>query len=143
MRTHLEWKGQMAFEAVGESGHVVRIDAAESVGGTNSGPRPMELVLHGLGGCTSIDIVSILNKMREPMETLHVDIEAERAEDHPKRFTKIHLHYRLTGDGLDEKKVHRAIELSMHKYCSASASLNAELTYSFEINGEKILNQNA
>lgn len=139
MHTHLEWKGHMAFDAVGESGHTVRIDAAEAVGGLNSGPRPMELVLHGLGGCTSIDIVSILNKMREPMETLQVDIQAERAPEHPKRFTKIHLHYRLTGEGLDEKKVRRAIELSMNKYCSASASLNAELTYSFEINGKKFM----
>ncbi|MBE3597245.1 MAG: OsmC family protein [Hydrogenibacillus sp.] len=138
MDVQLKWEGKMAFTGIGgTSGHSVAIDAAPDVGGENRGARPMELLLNGLGGCTGIDIVSILNRMRLSFGTFEIDIHAERAEDHPKRFTHIHLHYRLTGDHLPPDKVRRAIRLSMDKYCSAAASLNADLTASFEINGTR------
>ncbi|CAM3498713.1 OsmC family protein [Hydrogenibacillus schlegelii] len=138
MRVQLAWEGKMHFVGRGEtSGHAVSIDAAPEVGGENRGARPMELLLHGLGGCTAIDIVSILKKMRLSFDAFSLDIEAERAAEHPRRFTRIHLHYRLQGTDLPPEKVRRAIRLSMDKYCSAAASLNAALTATFEINGER------
>ncbi|WP_028988537.1 OsmC family protein [Thermicanus aegyptius] len=135
MKVVMEWKDHMYFEGKGPSGHVVGVDAAESVGGSNRAARPMELLLNGLGGCTSIDILSILNKMRLTPASFHLEIDGERAEEHPKRFTKIHIHYFLEGENLTEDKVRRAVQLSMEKYCSAAHSLNAEITASFEING--------
>jgi len=137
MKVVMEWKDHMYFEGVGPSGHTVAVDAAESVGGSNRAARPMELLLNGLGGCTSIDILSILNKMRTPLRSFRVEIEAERAEEHPKRFTKIHLHYILEGEEVTEDKARRAIKLSMEKYCSAAHSLNAEITADFTLNGAR------
>lgn len=137
MKSTIKWKGNMQFEAIGDaSGRSLVIDGPEKSGGENLGPRPMELVLHAIGGCTGIDIVNTLDKMRLHVEEYEMEIEGARAEDHPKRYTDIHIVYKFKGD-LPEPKVRRAIDLSKNKYCSVSQSLNANVTYSFEINGEK------
>ena len=123
------------FEGVAGSGHRVTIDVAPEVGGRNLGLRPMEMVLLGLGGCTAIDVLHMLRKGREPITDMRVELNAERADDVPKVFTRIHLHFVLMGAGLDPHKIERAINLSASKYCSASMMLNktAEMTHDFEI----------
>ncbi len=126
----------MSFLGETPSGHQIQMDASEEVGGQNSGARPTELVLSAVAGCTGIDIISILQKMRLEPTSFHMDVKGDRAENHPKRFTHIHIHYALEGD-LPEEKVVRAIQLSNEKYCSVSRSLNAEMTTSFSINGIK------
>ncbi len=111
------------------------MDGAPEAGGQNLGVRPMEMVLLGLGGCTAFDVIEILRKGRQNIEDCVVELEARRAEDMPKVFTHIHAHFVITGCGLDESKVARAIQLSAEKYCSASAMLGktAEITHDFEI----------
>ena len=123
------------FEGVAGSGHRVTMDVAPEVGGRNLGLRPMEMVLLGLGGCTAIDVLHMLRKGRQPITDMRVELDAERADDVPKVFTRIHLHIVLTGAGLDPHKIERAINLSASKYCSASMMLNktAEITHDFEI----------
>ncbi|MCF6095287.1 OsmC family protein [Microaerobacter geothermalis] len=135
MRVEVNWNGNIQFEAKGGSGHSIIMDAAPEVGGQDTGPRPMELVLSAVGGCTGIDIVLTLKKMRVDFETFSMEINGERANDYPKRFTKVHIHYKLTGENIPEDKVRRAVDLTRDKYCSASNSLNADITTSFEING--------
>ncbi len=129
MQATLNWDQKMGFAASGDSGHEIKVDVGVDVGGQNSGPRPMELVLFGLGGCTGADVASILNKMRIDIKNMTIEIKAERTSDHPKRFTSIHLIFRMTGAGIDRDKALHAIELSQNKYCSVAASLNATLTY--------------
>lgn len=136
MKTTVKWTGKMAFSGMVPSGHEIKMDAAEEIGGENSGPRPTELLLNAVAGCTGIDIVSILEKMRLNLTSFTMDVEGERAEKHPKRFTTVHIHYALEGE-LPEDKVIRAIQLSKDKYCSVSHSLNAEITVSYSINGVK------
>ena len=123
------------FEGVAGSGHRVTMDVAPEVGGRNLGLRPMEMVLLGLGGCTAIDVLHMLRKGRQPITDMRVELNAERADDVPKVFTRIHLHFVLTGAELDPHKIERAINLSASKYCSASMMLNktAEMTHDFEI----------
>ena len=123
------------FEGVAGSRHRVTMDVAPEVGGRNLGLRPMEMVLLGLGGCTAIDVLHMLRKGRQPITDMRVELNAERADDTPKVFTRIHLHFVLTGAGLDPHKIERAINLSASKYCSASMMLNktAEMTHDFEI----------
>jgi putative redox protein len=123
------------FEGVAGSGHRVTMDVAPEVGGRNLGLRPMEMVLLGLGGCTAIDVLHMLRKGRQPITDMRVELDAERADDVPKVFTRIHVHFVLTGAGLDPHKIERAIKLSATKYCSASMMLNktAEMTHDFEI----------
>ena len=123
------------FEGVAGSGHRVTMDVAPEVGGRNLGLRPMEMVLLGLGGCTAIDVLHMLRKGRQPITDMRVELDAERADHVPKVFTRIHLHFVLTGAGLDPHKIERAINLSASKYCSASMMLNktAEMTHDFEI----------
>ncbi|MFB5195169.1 OsmC family protein [Neobacillus sp. KR4-4] len=136
MDLSINWKGKMAFSGVTPTGHEFIMDAAPEVGGENSGPRPTELLLEAVAGCTGIDIISILNKMRLEPSAFQMDVKGERAEEHPKRFTTINIHYALDGE-LPEDKVVRAIQLSKDKYCSVSHSLNAEITVSYSINGVK------
>ncbi|MCP9768500.1 OsmC family peroxiredoxin [Lacihabitans sp. LS3-19] len=126
------------FEAKGASGITVNIDAGENIGGHNAGARPMELLLMGLGGCTSIDVILILKKQRQALEDLKLRIEGEREKIEGTEMTpfrKINIHFMFKG-ALDPKKVEKAIELSMEKYCSATAQLScsAAITHSFEIN---------
>jgi putative redox protein len=124
------------FEAVGAADVVVNIDGSPDIGGVNAGARPMEMILMGLGGCSAIDVVLILQKQRQIIEDMAITIEAERVPNEtPSIFKTIHVHYNFKGD-LNEEKVKRAIELSMDKYCSVTAILNktAEITHSFSIN---------
>ncbi|MGC8731549.1 MAG: OsmC family protein [Halothiobacillaceae bacterium] len=138
MKARVQWVDGMAFMGETESGHALVMDGAPDIGGRNIGPRPTELVLLGLGGCTSIDVVMILQKQRQPVRDCIVEVSAERADTHPKVFTKIHVHFIVKGAGLDPKAVERAVNLSADKYCSVSHMLNktAEITHDFEIVGE-------
>lgn len=132
----INWKGKMAFGGITPSGHEFILDADPQVGGENGGPRPTELLLQAVTGCTGMDIISILHKMRIEPTSFQMDVTGERAEEHPKRFTAITIHYAFDGD-LPEDKVIRAIQLSKDTYCSVSHSLNAEISVSYSINGVK------
>ena len=120
----------------GESNHWIPMDGSKSFGGAEAATKPMELILLGLGGCTSMDSLSILRKMRENVLDYSVEIDSERADEHPMVFTKIHLKFTYFGRNLNPENVKKAIELSMTRYCSATAMLEktAEITYDFEIN---------
>lgn len=122
---------------VGESGsgHAVVIDGPPEAGGRDLGIRPMELVLSGLGACTAFDVVSILKKSRQKVTDCRVELDAERADEVPKVFTRIHIHFVITGQDLKAAAVERAIELSAEKYCSATIMLSAsvEISHDFEI----------
>lgn len=136
MKTTVRWVDNMLMLGEAESGHAIVMDGPETLGGQNLGVRPMEMLLLGMGGCTTVDVVSTLKKMRESIRDCRVEISAERAEEHPKVFTKIHLHFIIEGANLNEKKVAKAVSLSADKYCSASIMLGktATLTHDFEIN---------
>ena len=123
------------FEVTSGSGHTTFTDGAPEAGGRNAGMRPMEMVLLGMGGCTAFDVVEILRKRRHEPELMEIEMSAERADEIPKVFTAIHLKYRVKGDGIREREVQRAIELSLEKYCSATRMLSAtaEVTFEFEL----------
>lgn len=135
MKVDVNWSGGMAFEGHSDSDHKVMMDAGEAVGGMNRGARPMEMLLLGLGGCTSIDVMLMLNKSKQDVTDCRVEIEAERADDTPAVFTKIHVHFVVSGRNIKANRVERAIKLSADKYCSASVMLGktAEITHDFEI----------
>ena len=135
MKARIQLAEGMTLVAESGSGHAVVVDAAPDVGGRNLGARPMELVLMGTGACTAIDVVMILRKARQPITDCVVELEAERAAEDPKVFTKIHLHYVITGKGLAQQHVERAIKLSKEKYCSATIMLakTAEVTFDYEV----------
>ncbi|KJV39086.1 OsmC family protein [Serratia sp. S1B] len=136
MRSTVQWLENVAFEAKSESGHSVVMDGSPAYGGENRGPRPMELILMGLGGCASFDIVTILKKARQEISNVECQLQAERADEVPAVFTKIHLHFVVSGKALKEKQVAKAVELSAEKYCSASKMLSSggvEITHDFEI----------
>ena len=118
-----------------DSGHQLTLDGSPEIGGQNKGPRPLELMLLGTAGCTAMDVLSILRKKRQAVHDCKITISAERAESHPKVFTKIHVHFTVIGEGVKEAAVERAIELSHTKYCSAYAMLSAtaEMSSSFEV----------
>lgn len=135
MKVSIERAGPMAFNATGDSGHTVLMDASPAVGGEDRGPRPMEMLLMGLGGCTSIDVVMILEKARQEIDNCKVEISAIRATQNPKVFTDIHVHFIVYGKSLSSERVERAIKLSAEKYCSASIMLGkaANITHDYEI----------
>lgn len=135
MKARVKWVEGMAFMAEADSGHAIVMDGAPDIGGRNLGPRPMEMVLMGAGGCTSIDVVMILQKSRQDVVDCQVELTADRSEDHPKVFTKIHFHFVVKGRNLNPATVERAINLSAEKYCSATIMLakTAEITHDFEI----------
>jgi putative redox protein len=135
MRARIKWVENVTFVAESESGHTIVMDGAPEGGGRNLGPRPMETVLMGTGGCTAYDVVHILRKSRAPVADCVVEIEAERAPDDPKVFTRIHFHFIVTGKGLKTQQVERAVHLSAEKYCSASIMLakTAAVTHDFEV----------
>ena len=120
----LNWKGKMSFEGAGDSGFVQKMDSDSSVGGDNNGARPMEFIALGLAGCTAMDVISILQKKQQPVVDFKVQIHTERANEHPKVFTEAVIEYVVTGNGVDEAAVLRAIELSAEKYCPAQAMLS-------------------
>lgn len=135
MKTTITWTGEASFDAVSDSGHTVHLDGPPDFGGQNTGPRPMELVLMGMGGCTAFDVVLILRKSRVDISDCVAEVSAERAETDPKVFTKIHVHFIVTGRNVPPQQVERAIRLSAEKYCSASIMLakTAAITHDFEI----------
>lgn len=135
MKARVKWLDNMSFVGESGSGHSVVMDGPPELGGRNLGVRPMEMLLLGLGGCSAFDVVLILQKSKQQVVDCEVQIEAERAEKEPKVFTRIHLHFIVTGRNLAEDKVERAIKLSAEKYCSASIMLakTAEVTHDFEM----------
>ena len=135
MHVKVKWIDGVSFVGESESGHAVVMDGAPENGGRNIGMRPMEMLLIGMGGCTSFDVVAILKKARQPVIDCVAEIDATRADETPKVFTKIHVHFIVTGDDLNPVQVERAIKLSAEKYCSASIMLSksVEITHDFEI----------
>jgi len=135
MKGRVKWVEQATFLAESGSGHAVVIDGAPEYGGRNLGVRPMEMVLLGTGACSAFDVVHILKKGRQPVTDCVVELSSERAETEPKVFTKIHMHFIVTGNNLPENQVKRAVELSAEKYCSATQMLNkvAEITHDYEV----------
>jgi putative redox protein len=135
MKARIKWIEGVSFAGQSESGHTVVMDGAPEAGGKNLGVRPMEMLLLGMGGCTAFDVVHILRKGRQPIADCVAEVEATRADTDPKVFTKIHVHFIVSGKALDPKRVEQAIKLSAEKYCSASIMFGkvAEVTHDFEI----------
>jgi putative redox protein len=136
MQATVKWVDGVQFLAESGTGHSVVMDGPEDHGGRNMGVRPMEMLLLGIGGCASFDVLSILKKSRQPVSDCKCELSAERADAVPAVFTKIHLHFVVSGKGLKESQVARAVELSATKYCSASmmmSSAGVEVSHDYEI----------
>ncbi len=135
MKARIKWLEGAAFVGESGSGHSVVMDGPRDSGGRDTGIRPMEMLLIGMGGCTAFDVMLILGKARQPVTDCVVEIDAERADTVPKVFTRIHVHFIVSGDGLSAKQVERAVRLSAEKYCSASIMLGkaADITHDFEV----------
>jgi putative redox protein len=135
MKARVKWVEGVTFLGEAGSGHSVVMDGPPEHGGRNLGVRPMEMLLLGMGGCTAFDVMHILKKARQPVTDCVVELEAERAGEEPKVFTKIHAHFVITGSAVKEDRVKRAVELSAEKYCSASIMLGAtaSITHDYEI----------
>ena len=139
MECTVKWiEGSMSFLAETGSGHALVLDGAPEAGGRNIGPRPMETLLAGAGGCTAFDVVVILRKSGQNISACDVKLAAERADTDPRVFTRIHMHFIVRGKNLKESLVESAIKLSHNKYCSASAMLvkTATITHDYEIVAE-------
>jgi len=136
MEARIKWVENAAFVGESGSGHAIVIDGPADIGGRNLGVRPMELMLLSVGACSAVDVVHILKKGRHAVADVQVAVKGERADADPKVFTKIHLHFVVSGKGLTESTVERAVKLSAEKYCSASIMLGragAEITHDFEL----------
>ena len=135
MKARVKWVEDLMFLGESGTGHTIVMDGPEELGGHGTGMRPMELLLLGMGGCTSFDIVQMLKKGRQDIRDCVVEIDSERSDEIPKVFTKIHVRYTITGKDLKEAQVKRAVELSTEKYCSATLILakTAEITHEYEI----------
>lgn len=139
MKARIKWVEEATFLGEAGSGHAVVMDGPPDMGGRNLGVRPMEMMLLGMGGCTTFDVVHILKKSREAVSDCVAELSAERAESEPKVFTKIHVHFIVRGRALKEARVKKAVELSAEKYCSASIMLGnagVEITHDYEIIAE-------
>jgi putative redox protein len=126
------WKGQMKFEAELD-GHKIGVDAGTESGGEDTGPRPKKLMLLALAGCSGMDVVSILQKMRVPMEALTISVEADVTEEHPKHYTEMKVIYRFKGKELDRQKLEKAVRMSQEQYCGVAAAYKKGMTLSWEI----------
>ncbi len=136
MKSTVTWRSDVIFDATTESGHQITMDGPPDHGGLNTGARPMEVLLTGVGGCASFDVVTILKRSRQAVTAVRCELDAERADTVPAVFTKINLHFVVSGDELSEKQVARACELSATKYCSATKMLGdggVEITHSYAI----------
>jgi len=133
MKARVKWLENVTFVGESGSGHCLVLDGPPDHGGRNLGLRPMETILIGLGACTAFDVVSILRKAREQVSDCVVELEAERAEQVPKVFTRIRLRFVVSGKGLKRRTVERAVELSAEKYCSATAMLRPGVDMSHEV----------
>ena len=129
----ITWVDGMLMVAEGGSGHTITMDGAPDIGGRNLASRPMELLLMGMGGCTAIDVVSMLKKQRQDIEGVEVSLVAERAEDHPKVYTSVKLVYTVRGRKLNKALVERAVSLSDEKYCSATAMVKKSASVTHEV----------
>jgi putative redox protein len=138
MKARLKWIEDVCLMAEADSGHGVVIDGAPEIGGHNLGVRPMEMILMGLGGCSAMDVLTILKKQRQKVTDCVIEIEGERRDKLPKIFMEIKIHYIIRGDDLKETYVKRAVDLSVEKYCSVSAMLDktAKITHDYEIIAE-------
>ena len=139
MKARIKWVEGACFIGESGSGHAVVMDGPPDSGGRDIGIRPMEMLLIGMGGCTAFDVMLILRKARQPVTDCVVEVEAERAEQVPKVFTRIHVHFIVSGSGLSDRQVARAVQLSAEKYCSASIMLSktAEISHDYEIVSEQ------
>ena len=133
MDARIIWKGRMSFIGEADSGFKIPLGTTSDVGGDNDGSRPMELLALGLGGCTAMDVISILQKKRQDVTAFEVQIHAERAEEHPRVFTSIDIEYIVTGNLLEREAVERAVQLSSEKYCPAQAMFNKILPVNIKI----------
>jgi|SRR5699024_7235712 len=135
MKASIDWQGGLHFSGTADSGHSLNIDGPPDIGGENQGFRPMELVLLGVAGCSSMDVMHILKKARQNVSDCRIEITGTRADSIPRVFTDIHLHFVVTGDGVNEHQVARAVQLSAEKYCSAAIMLAASvnITHDYEI----------
>ena len=141
MKARIKWVENVCFMGESETGHAVILDGAAENGGRNMGMRPMEMLLIGMGACTSFDVVTILKKARQPITDCVAEIDATRADEVPKVFTKIHVHFVVTGKNLNPVQVERAVKLSAEKYCSASIMLSksVEITHDYKILDSEII----
>jgi len=139
MNVSIQQAKDATFIAKGPSNHWVVMDSVKQFGGSEAAARPMEMLLMSLGGCTAMDIISLLIKMRVQIDDFKIDVSGDRADQHPKVFTKIHLIFSFWGDNIDESKLKKAISLSQEKYCSITAMLakSSEISYEIRINTEK------
>jgi putative redox protein len=135
MESKVVWKGGMAFTGSSDSGYLIPLDAKKRAGGHEMGFQPLQLFAIGLVGCTGMDVISILNKKRQEVTEFEVTAHIERAEEHPRVFTKIVIEYKVTGKGIDQQAVERAVELSETRYCPAQAMLEkaAEISHKITI----------
>ena len=129
----ITWVQDALFVGESGSGHTITMDGSPDVGGRDLAARPMEMVLLGMGGCTAIDVASMLRKQRQDVRDIIVELEAERADDHPKVFTSVKLVYRVRGKKLNRALVERAVSLSDEKYCSATAMIRKSATVTHQI----------
>jgi len=138
MKIQATWKAPTRFDGTTEGGTATVMDSTPDQGGTGVGPSPMETVLMAMAGCTGMDVASILAKMRAPLDRLTIAIEADRATEHPKVFTKIHIRYQVRGVGLKREQVEKAVSLSLEKYCPVTAMLrkSAEVTYEVRLSAD-------
>ena len=136
MKVKVDWAGKASFKGCTDAGHSVQMDGPADHGGENKGARPMEVLLMGMGGCASFDVMSMLQKGRQDVRACHAELEAERADAVPAVFTKIHMTFFVKGKNLKETQVKRAVSLSAEKYCSASIMLEkagVEISHSYQI----------
>lgn len=135
LEAKVKYVNGLQFVGEATSGHAIVMDADTSVGGRNTGVRPTELLLIGLGGCSGMDVVSILKKKREDVRGVEINIKGEKAESHPRKFTDIEIEFIVTGRDISEESVKKAVELSMEKYCSVKATLegSAKISFSYRI----------
>lgn len=136
MKARIKWNGEANFTAESGSGHSLVVDGPPELGGRNLGPRPMELLLMGVGACSAVDVTLILKKSRQQVSDCWVELEAQRADTEPKVFTAIHMHFVVVGHALAEAHVKRAVQLSAEKYCSASIMLargGVAVTHDYEL----------
>lgn len=135
MNVTIDWQEDLRFTGTAGSGHSLTIDGPPALGGGNAGMRPMELMLMSVGSCSAMDVIHILRKARQPVADCRIRVDGTRADTDPKVFTAIHLHFIVSGEGLSEKQVARAVRLSAEKYCSASIMLrqSVDITHSHEL----------
>ena len=133
IKTQLEWRDRMRFTGSSYSKYEIRLDAREINGGNGQGASPMELFLNGIAGCTAMDVISILQKMKQEVSSFNTFVSAERASEHPKVFTRLHIEYHFTGQDLDREMVEKAVDLSQEKYCPAIAMFKKVCPVDFSI----------